>query len=783
MLQNEFWAKSGNKETIMSHTEKLLEEYERLEALYPSLKKNEKLWEMLKVVCIYHDFGKMNKKFQKRVKSNIKGLLDGEIHHAVLSMGCLPLCKMEECFGEENLEEIYKAILFHHHRKDLIPENKNMIFEEIERMSEDYFSLVQVIKDRKNEFPRLYKGFSKYVSDFQDEELIFEDFYLSAYPNDILNKEEKISQRAIIYIFLKGFLNRIDYAASAGISVENKNDFLENGLKTFLKNLNAERVLRGKEKTDWNALQRYMMKNKNENVIVVAQTGMGKTEAALWWIGNNKGFFTLPLRTAINSVYDRIKKKILKNQDIDNRIGLLHSENFEYYVNIKEKENIFDLQNYYMKTKQLSLPLTITTLDQLFLFVFRYIGYEERLATMAYSKVVVDEVQMYGADLTAFLIIGLEMIQKMGGKFAILTATFPGFIKDLMKDRGIKLKEPIAKFIDKELIRHSVMRKYEEINGKFIFEEYRKDRKKKILVICNTVRKCQKIYRELIAYMEEDINTLHMLHAKYIRRDRRKLEEEIFEFTKENSDLEGIWITSSIAEASLDIDFDLLITELSDINSLFQRFGRCFRRRVWYGIGYNCVVFDGGNQYCSGVGEDMPISEEIFLMSRLKLVNRFPENEVFLLDEETKLKMVEELYSTENIQKYAPKYYAEVLGMMEKPSLYSPNENNKGEAQKKFRNIVSYTIIPLPVFSKYEREIRNMELELKEKNLSYEKKVIIRQKLREFTVDVDAWTYQENDYKNSVQIGSNEEIKIMNCNYDSFIGLEQIENKGEGIFI
>ncbi len=40
----------------------------------------------------------------------------------------------------------------------------------------------------------------------------------------------------------------------------------------------------------------------------------------------------------------------------------------------------------------------------------------------------------------------------------------------------------------------------------------------------------------------------------------------------------GIWInngilnTDSIVEASLDIDFDYLFTELLDLNSLFQRF-------------------------------------------------------------------------------------------------------------------------------------------------------------------------------------------------------------------
>lgn len=38
---------------------------------------------------------------------------------------------------------------------------------------------------------------------------------------------------------------------------------------------------------------------------------MGKTEAGLLWISDNKGFFILPIRTAINAIYDRTKNTFL----------------------------------------------------------------------------------------------------------------------------------------------------------------------------------------------------------------------------------------------------------------------------------------------------------------------------------------------------------------------------------------------------------------------------------------------------------------------------------------
>ena len=41
---------------------------------------------------------------------------------------------------------------------------------------------------------------------------------------------------------------------------------------------------------------------------------------------------------------------------------------------------------------------------------------------------------------------------------------------------------------------------------------------------------------------------------------------------------DGIWISTSLVEVSLDIDFDYLFTELLDLNSLLQRMGRLNRK-------------------------------------------------------------------------------------------------------------------------------------------------------------------------------------------------------------
>lgn len=78
---------------------------------------------------------------------------------------------------------------------------------------------------------------------------------------------------------------------------------------------------------DWNDMQKYVQAHQDENLVVIGQTGLGKTEAGLLWIGDNKGFFTLPLRTAINAIYERIREGIADEEDkrYKEQVGILHS--------------------------------------------------------------------------------------------------------------------------------------------------------------------------------------------------------------------------------------------------------------------------------------------------------------------------------------------------------------------------------------------------------------------------------------------------------------------------
>ncbi|AFS77696.1 CRISPR-associated helicase Cas3 [Gottschalkia acidurici 9a] len=651
---NNYLAKSNPKETIIEHTDKLIKNFDILKEMYPSLQVN---WDMLYKVCLYHDLGKMNIKFQDKIEKRKRH--DDEIPHGILSLAFIDFEDLEEQgYSEDDIKIIFHSIAYHHDR--VLDYTNDQLEEEIESLKSEFFGF----KYDKLEF--------KFINDYIEEQ-----FFIA---NDrIYSKNEN---HFLKYIMIKGLLNRLDYAASGHVKVETKNDFL-------LNDLNEKLLESWKEKdsnSDWNKLQQYMINHREDNIVVVAQTGMGKTEAGLLWIGDNKGFFTLPLKTAINAIYERITDKIVID-NYDEKVGLLHSDMRREYLDRKH-EIESDIDEYYNKTRQLSLPLTVCTIDQIFDFVYRYRGFESKLATLSYSKVVIDEVQMYSPDLLAYLVVGLSYIDKIGGKFAILTATLPKLFVDLLEKEKVQFKMPDP-FTNKR-IRHSLKVENQKLNSEFIKQVYDSN---KVLVICNTVKEAQKIYGELKDSL--DLENINLFHSGFIKKNRKTKEEQILKFGNKDNEGKGIWVATQVVEASLDIDFDILVTELSDLNGLFQRMGRCYRDRDWNKEGYNCYVFDGGEGKCTGVGAF--IDKEIFRLSKKALKN-IDGN----IDENKKMELIDSVYTTEKLN--GTDYYTKLIDAIVYVKSIESFEKSKKETMKMFRNIHSTTVIPKIVYDENKKK-------------------------------------------------------------------------------
>ena len=752
----------------------------------------------------YHDVGKINFKFQKRIEENIKKMngekydskylkfdKENEIEHNIISAF---LINSEDFNSEVDYLSVLYSVIFHHRYSDAISTINFKIFQNLDKLL-------------KSNLPK--------------EIITYEDCIPPDLSYQDLNTLENIK--------LLGLLMKCDHSASGGYEIEYPNDFLEVALNELLNEFKEK-----DKSADWNDMQKFCKENSDKNIIAIADTGMGKTEGGFLWGGNNKIFFVLPLRTAINAMYKRFNEVIIKGENKEERVGLLHSNSLEYYLNNKKElviddndEKEMDILEYNKRGKYLSLPVTICTPDQIFNFILKYKGYESKLATLSYSKIILDEMQMYDVNLLAAIIFGITKIIEMGGKIAIVTATFPPIIeyflnKYLMKNNQNVIKDldnpeetiekPLfikKKFTNNEKIRHNIVLIDDEIGIEQILWKFKENRKNKrssnkILVICNTIKKAQEIYLKLKEYSDLE-NKINMLHSNFIREDRESKEKEILDFGRTDFNGEGIWISTSLVEASLDIDFDYLFTELQDLNSLFQRFGRCNRKGKKSIDEANCFIYlkiedkylkEKDSRYGfidKDIYENSKKGLENYckVISKNELDNSKDYSELFKnyskqINEGDKIKLIEENLSFENLKdspfvnEFEKAYdkYQRVL-----------NSDKNSQDDLKLRDIQSVTVIPYNIYEENEENIKELIKKIEDKNLGLEERQKAKTELLKKTLSIQY--YQLNEYFNildsksysSKSINKFEKIIVTISEYDKELGFRATKNSKNFVFI
>lgn len=668
------YAKSNPKQSIREHTDGLLKGWELLKNGYGArINADDSFWELLRLAIQLHDFGKANPLFQNKIRRllgepELPSLLppEMEIPHNYISIGLIPYSQLE--LTEEEWQLLVYAVGYHHERDH--PADRKQIRQFIQHTMPD--SLIR----------ELYAHMDWPYEPEKPPHRLLEILQRRQEKIDDIRDDHARFRR---YVLLKGLLHRLDHAASSGVEVETGIDE-DAGKKT--------RIFM-ESRFDMRPAQQFAAESADRNAIMVASTGSGKTEAALLWAGSEKTFITLPLRVSLNAMYDRLRdeKKIGLQS-----LGLLHSGSFDYLF----EKDALDAEDSYRISRQLSHKVTLTTIDQILKFPFLYRGFEKELATMAYSRVVIDEIQAYDPNIAAMLVKALEMIAEMGGKFMVMTATLPKMYLDELQRRMKNLSAPLAfgEFPNDHLIRHRINLREESITD-VADEIVSAGEHRKVLVICNTVDQAILAYERIRESAEKSGHSIpvHLLHARFIRKHKQQLEQRITQFApsgwheKDGLDSPGIWVATQIVEASLDVDFDVLYTELCTLDSLFQRMGRCYRIRNYTLDEPNIHILTRDPSGIRSVYD-----EHITSLSREALEQYQHE----ILTESAKMKLVSELYCREKLEK--SKFFEtfkEALKLFEDKKMF---DLTAAKAQKLLRDISSTEIIPPP----FEEEARRL---------------------------------------------------------------------------
>ncbi len=375
-------------------------------------------------------------------------------------------------------------------------------------------------------------------------------------------------------------------------------------------------------------------------MIVEAPMGEGKTEAALYAAdlamcrGFARGMYiAMPTQATGNAMFKRVLDNYLRKRGHKGKLNLqlVHGDALlaqmadvqEGEVPIFKPENIGDngtdveAQSWFTaKKRPLLAPFGVGTIDQSLLSVLQTKHWFVRLFGLAGKVVIFDEVHAYDAYMSTILERMLHWLAELDCTVILLSATLPeakrkAFAKaysgredsEYRRYPRITLAKPRhypQNQADKPPVCNEIpMEKSRTIDLQFCDTDLAEmtstlaERLKQggcATVICNTVNRSIEVYKHLRDTLK-DTECL-LFHARTLQMWRREREEEVLRkfgkrdpqekdavgrFINPDRPHRGVLVATQLVEQSLDLDFDLMVSEIAPVDLLLQRSGRLHR--------------------------------------------------------------------------------------------------------------------------------------------------------------------------------------------------------------
>lgn len=366
--------------------------------------------------------------------------------------------------------------------------------------------------------------------------------------------------------------------------------------------------------------------------ILEAETGAGKTEAALfrflllYFAGLVDGmYFALPTRTAATQIYRRIEHAVrrafpdpssrppvllavpgyLDVDGVEGRRSVL--SRFEVLWNDDDAER-FRFRGWAAENtkRYLAAPIAVGTIDQILLSSLRVSHAHLRATSLLRHFLVVDEVHASAAYMSKLLDVVVRRHLQAGGHALLMSATLGAssrtqFLGQELPRFDEAVRIPFPAIFHKErkveiLGTSSGRSKRVRVDVEPSIGDTRSiagiaidaaRRGAKVLVLRNTVRDCIATQEALESLArEQGLESLLFTcegsasphHSRYAREHREALDRAVeASFGKDRPEGGRVAVATQTVQQSLDLDADLLLTDLCPIDVLLQRIGRLHR--------------------------------------------------------------------------------------------------------------------------------------------------------------------------------------------------------------
>lgn len=326
--------------------------------------------------------------------------------------------------------------------------------------------------------------------------------------------------------------------------------------------------------------------SSKKHTLVVACTGAGKTDY-LFRRCNKRVFYTLPFQASINAMFKRVAKDIESdNPDLDIRV--LHASSSV----IKRKGDVEEevLQSLFGSSVKILTP------HQLASIAFGLKGYETLILDLKGCDVILDEIHTYTGVSQAIVIKLVEILKTIGCNIHIGTATMPSVLYNkILKILGDDVLEVLLPVEELDNFNRHKIFKIDSFEDSLPIINQAIKQHQKVLIVMNRVDHAQKSFNELSEFYPDVPKIL--LHSRFKRGDRNEKEKQLLGLEGKyigqfnTSDKACIVVSTQIVEVSLDISFDVMITEAAPLDALAQRFGRINRKRSLENIGKTKDIF------------------------------------------------------------------------------------------------------------------------------------------------------------------------------------------------